>query len=57
MLDYDRRVCHQGPEIVRLEARIALEVFEESFLIGVIIRVYFNQQLNLLAGMCVYKTA
>jgi hypothetical protein len=46
VLDYDCRVCDERPEIVRLEAGIALEMFEEGILIGVIIWVYFHQQLT-----------
>lgn len=40
MLYDDCRVCDERPEIVGLQAGIALEVFEEGFLVGVIIRVY-----------------
>lgn len=41
MLDYDRGVCYQRPEIVWLEARISLEMLEEGSLVGVIVRVYY----------------
>lgn len=43
MLHYDCRVGDEGPEIVGLEARIALEMLEKGFLIGVIIGIYFHQ--------------
>jgi hypothetical protein len=40
VLDYDCRVGDKRPEVVGLETGISLEVFEEGFLIGIIIRVF-----------------
>jgi len=40
MLDYHCRVGDKRPEVVGLETGIPLEVFKESFLIGIIIRIF-----------------
>lgn len=40
VLQDDGRVGDEGPEIVRLEPRVALQVLEKSSLIGVVVRVY-----------------
>lgn len=40
MLDDDCGVCNEWPEFIGLEARIALEVVQECFFVGVIIRIY-----------------
>lgn len=49
MLDDDRAVSDEGPEVVGLQAGITLEVFEEGILIGVIVWVFSaleRSQLN-----------
>jgi len=40
VLDDDGGVGDQGPEVVGLEARVALEVLEEGGLVGVVVGVY-----------------
>lgn len=40
VLDYDCGVGDKRPEVVGLETGISLEMFEEGFLIGIIIRVF-----------------
>lgn len=42
MLHNNCRICNQWPEIVWLETWIPLQIFQKSFLIGVIIRVYHS---------------
>jgi hypothetical protein len=42
MLDYNCRICYEGPEIIKLEAGIALQVFKEGFLICVVIWIYIS---------------
>lgn len=39
MLHDDSRISDQWPEIIRTNARVSLEMIEEGFGIGVIIRV------------------
>lgn len=39
VLDDDRRVRNERPEVIRLESRIALKVFEEGILIRVVVRI------------------
>jgi hypothetical protein len=39
VLHYNGGVGHERPEVVRLHARVALEVFEEGGLVGVVIWV------------------
>ena len=39
LLDDDGGVCDEGPEVVGLQAGIALEVFEEGGVVGVVIRI------------------
>jgi hypothetical protein len=39
MLYNDGRICDQGPEVVRLEPGVALEVLEEGPLVGIIVRI------------------
>lgn len=39
MLYNDGRVCDEGPEVVRFKSGVALEVFKEGPLIGVIVRI------------------
>ena len=41
VLDNDSGICDERPEIVGLKTGIALEVFEEGALVGVIIWVCF----------------
>lgn len=40
VLDNHRGVGNQGPEVVRLEAGVALQVIEEGFFVGVVVRIY-----------------
>jgi hypothetical protein len=40
VLDDNGRVGHEGPKLVGLQARVALEVVEERLLIGVVVRNY-----------------
>lgn len=40
MLQDDGRIGNKGPKVVGLKTGIALEVFEERGLIGVVVRVY-----------------
>jgi hypothetical protein len=49
VLDYDGGVYDEGPEIVGLEARIALEVFEEGVLVSVVIWIYSASAKNQLS--------
>lgn len=39
MLQYNSRVGHQRPKVVRFQSRISLEVFEKRGLVGVVIRI------------------
>lgn len=47
MLDYDSGVGYQGPEVVGLEARVALEVLEECRLVGVVVGIYGQAVLDI----------
>lgn len=42
MLQDDGRIGNEGPKVVRLEAWVALQIFEKCGLISVVVRVYFN---------------
>ena len=48
VLDDHCRVCNEGPEVIRLQTRVSLELFQKGILIGVIIWV-----CNHLAVRCV----
>lgn len=45
MLEDNGRVGDEGPEVVRLQARVALEVLEKGCLVGVIVRVCMSRTL------------
>lgn len=52
VLDDDSRVGYEWPEIVGLESRISLKMFEEGLLICVIVGIY-NKELSRLKRDCV----
>lgn len=58
MLDYDCGIGDEGPEVVRLELRIALKVLEECLLIGVIVWICCALAIiSLSIGVETHKTA
>lgn len=42
MLNNDCGICNQGPEFVRLETWVALQVVEEGLFIGVVVRIWLQ---------------
>lgn len=40
LLNDDRRISDQRPEIVRLQSRISLEMLKECLLVGIVVRIY-----------------
>lgn len=39
MLDNHRGIGHQRPEVIGTDSRVALEMIEEGFSVGIIIRI------------------
>ena len=42
MLNNDRGIRNQGPEFIRLETRVALQVVEEGLFIGVVVWIWLQ---------------
>lgn len=58
MLNYDRGICDERPEIIWLKLRVALEVFEEGLLISVVVRNYLKLAIVLISiGTNAHRTA